>query len=109
MRVLLGAVLALSSISALAGDALSGTLSVVHFMANGVVLASTDGARSNVPSCAAAQPSRFAIDATTAAGKIQLSGLLAAYAAGKPVRIVGNGTCSAYGDSETINYFYTVD
>lgn len=108
MRLLVAAVLALSSVNASAGDALAGTLSLVHFMPDGVVVAYTDGVRSNVPDCAQAQPSRFEIDAKTQAGKIQLSGLLTAYAAGKPVRIVGTGTCLAYG-SETISYFYTAD
>lgn len=92
-----------------AGSASSGTLSTVHFMSNGVVIASTSGTRSDVPPCAVNQSSRFSIDGTSAGGKVQVSGLLAAYASGKQVNIIGTGNCSVYGDTETISYFYTIN
>jgi len=92
-----------------AGSATSGILKLVHFMSDGIVIAYTSGTRSDIPTCAINQPSRFAIDATTSGGKVLLSGLLSAYASGKNVAIFGTGNCLAYGDSETINYFYTVD
>lgn len=99
----------LLAMTAHGGSALPDTLYGLHFMSTGVVLVSTDGQRSSLPSCASTQPTRFALDATTAAGKVQLAGLLTAYAAGKPVGIIGTGVCSAYGDSETISYFHLVD
>ena len=95
--------------TACAGDALSGMLSVPHFMSTGLVLVSTDGQRLGTPNCALGSPSRFVIDGTSAAGKVQFAGLLSAHSAGKPVRIVGTGTCSLYSDSGTISYFYIVD
>lgn len=92
-----------------AGSATSGTLSTVHFMSGGNVILYTSGSRSDVPSCASTQPNRFAVNGTTEGGKVQLSGLLTAYAAGKSVVIYGTGTCSVQGDTETISYFYTND
>jgi hypothetical protein len=90
-----------------AGD---GTLSLVHFMGNGVVIVYTNGSRSaGVPACASNQTSRFALDGTTPGGKVQVAGLLAAYAAGKTVDIIGTWDCAAYGDTESISYFHTVD
>ena len=89
-----------------AGSAGSGVLYNFHFMNNGVVIVYTTGTRTGVPSCATNQPLRFAVDATTAGGKVQLSGLLSAHAAQKPVVITGRGQCDAYGDTETISYVY---
>jgi hypothetical protein len=85
-----------------------GTLTNPHFMQNGVVLVYTSGNRPSIPACGAGQPTRFALDGSTAQGKTQVAGLLAAYAAGKQVVIVGTDTCSVYSDSETISYFYIV-
>lgn len=110
MKKALVTLLALSATAtAYGGDALMGTLSQPHFMANGVVLVSSDGQRLGTPTCAQGSPTRFAIDASTAAGKVQLAGLLSAHATGKPVRIIGTGACSIYSDSETISYFYIGD
>ena len=99
--VIAGMLLPLLPVAALAGDAQPGTLSNVIFFSSGVVLFYTDGARSAVPSCALTQQTRFALDATTPGGKVQLAGLPEAYALGKPVRIVGTEGCTTYPDSET--------
>ena len=90
-----------------AGSAASGILSFLHFMPSGIVIAYTSGARSDVPSCASSQPGRFALDSTTPAGKVQLAGLLSAYAATKQVVIVGTGACAAWPDTESVSYFHT--
>jgi hypothetical protein len=95
--------------SASASIAWEGTLTLPHFLSNGVVLVHSAGSRTNIPSCAASQPSRFAFDSTTPSGKAQLAGLLTAFAAERPVVIVGTDDCSVYGDSETISYFYIED
>jgi hypothetical protein len=104
MKALLLATMALYASASIAGSADLGTLNTVHFMSNGVVIAYTTGARSDVPACAVSQ-SRFSLDATSAAGRAQLAGLLTAYAAGKQVAIVGTGSCAPSGE-ETIAYFY---
>ena len=93
-----------------ASSANNGVLSLMHFMSNGVVLVYTSGTRStDLPACASSEPTRFAVDGTTAGGKVQVAGLLAAYATGKTVAIFGTGDCGVYGDTESISYFHTVD
>jgi len=52
---------------------------------------------------------RYAVNATTPAGKAQLSGLLLAYSTGKTVAIWGTGACTAWNDTETIDFFATND
>lgn len=108
-RGALAGVLIASGVVAHAGTASVGTISAVHFMTSGVVLFSPSGSRSGLPACAATQPSRFALNAIGAAGQTQLASVLAAYAAGKCVYVHGTGVCDVYGDSETLNFFYTVD
>ena len=107
MKKFLMTIAALYSSISIAGSASQGTLNTVHFMGNGVVLALTTGTRTGVPACANTQPTRFALDASTPAGKAQLAGLLTAYSSGKQVVIIGTGTCSSWGDTESIDYFYT--
>lgn len=97
-----------SAVNSHAGTADNGTLYQVHFMNNGVVIAYITGTRTGAPTCATIT-NRFAVDATTPAGKVLLAGLLASHATKTPVRIVGTGTCTAWGDTETINYMNTWD
>lgn len=108
-RAIFSVLALLLAMTAHGGSALPGTLHGLHFMSTGVVLVSTDGQRSGIPSCASTQPTRFALDATTAAGKVQLAGLLTAYAAGKPVGIIGTGVCSAYGGFRDDQLLHVVD
>jgi len=95
--------------SAHAGTAGPVKLKNLYFMSNGVVIAYVEGPRSNAPSCAAVESMRFAVNATTPAGKAQLSGLLTAYSTGKAVSIWGTGACTAWNDTESIDFFATID
>ena len=91
-------------------SASSGPISEWYFMSNGVVLVYSSGVRTGTqPSCVTSPSNRFAFDATTPAGKAQLAGILAAYASGKIVEIVGAGNCSAYSDSESLSFFHVTD
>lgn len=112
MRTVLLGILALTVVvvapQSVASVAWQGTLSDVHFMANGVVLVYTSGARQDIPACGAGKPTRFALDSTTSGGKTQAAGLMMAYASGKQAIIVGTGSCSVWPDSEAIDYFYVV-
>lgn len=82
----------------------------LHFMENGVVIFYHSGpVRTGAPACGGNQASRFAINAATDAGKAQLAGLMTAYAAGRSVRVFGANHCNAYGDTESVSYFHTVD
>jgi hypothetical protein len=91
-----------------AGNSLAGTAHAVHYMGNGAVLFSHSGTRSGVPACATIS-TRFAINGATAAGKVQVAGLLSAVARGKTLNIIGNGDCSVWSDSETVHYIVEVD
>jgi hypothetical protein len=104
---LLASTLLLAAAVAHSSTAYQGSLQDMHFMVNGAVLVTTTGSRTDAPSCSTI-PGRFALDSTTAAGRSQLAGLLAAEAQDRQVVIVGTGTCGVYGDSETISYFYIV-
>jgi len=78
-------------------------------MSNGAVIFSSTGARTGTPGCASSQPTRWAIPASTPQGKVQLAGLLSAYHANKPVIVLGTGDCSVWSDTESVNYFHTVE
>lgn len=93
------------SSNTIAGHADNGNIYNLHFMSNGVVVFYSTGNRVNPPACAT-QANRFAINATTEGGKVQLSGLMTAQAQGKSITVIGNDSCSAYSDSETVGYFY---
>lgn len=68
----------------------------------GVLLVSTTTAATGQPACVTTAGGRFAVDGTTEAGKVMVASILAAYAQGKQVTIVGTGDCGVYGNSETI-------
>jgi hypothetical protein len=53
------------------------------------------------PSCAT-QPMKFVINASTDAGRAQISTVLAAQSAGRLISILGTGTCDVWGDTETV-------
>jgi hypothetical protein len=108
MNKLIVALFAATSLSAYAGTAGPVKLKNLHFMPNGTVIAYIDGPRSSAPTCAT-ESSRFAVPATSAGGKVQLAGLLMAYTTGRPVTIYGTGTCAAWGDTESIDFFLTLD
>lgn len=98
--------LACCSTGSVAGTAAAGSLVMPHVLENGTVIVYTSGSRTNTPSCALTYPDRFAFDSTTAAGKSQWAGILAAFLAGKTVFIGGTGNCAVSGGSETLSYFY---
>lgn len=91
-----------------AGMADTGTVSLLYGFSSNVFLFTTSGTRSSAPGCAGAAQ-RFAIDTSTAAGKSQMSIVLLAYSLGKPIKVYGNGYCSVYSDSETVDYLHTAD
>lgn len=86
----------------------NGRLSQVHVMRGGVVLFTSDGSRSQTPTCHT-MPNRWAFDATTPAGQAMLSVILTAYSSGKRVDVHGTGLCSAWLDTETVEFINTID
>lgn len=80
------------------------------FAASGFVqvrfpVASVTGAAACVPAGNVGNEYTFVFDATTAAGKAMLAGLLDAHSTGIPVWVFGTGTCS--GGFETVDNFST--
>jgi hypothetical protein len=63
----------------------------------------TNGNRSAVPSCSTI-PKRWVFDAATPKGQAMLSALMTFYSMGRPVAVVGTGTCPDWGDTETVRY-----
>ena len=57
-------------------------------------------AHPGAPACAAT--GRWAVDVSTPQGQSLWSAVLLAYSQNKPVTIGGTGTCSVWGDSETV-------
>ena len=71
---------------------------------SGRMFFTTDGQRSNLPSCATAS-NRWVIDTTTPAGQAVVAGMLTAYAQHRTLTLVGTGDCSEWGDTETVVFF----
>ncbi|MEM7763888.1 MAG: hypothetical protein AAF290_07375 [Pseudomonadota bacterium] len=65
------------------------------------------GTPTNRPSCATTQRYWLVRDENSAAGKSQIALLMAAYASGEPIRIVGTGQCTRWADGEDINVIMT--
>ncbi len=108
MKYLLAVIALWITSDSYSGTAALGKISKIHFMGNGVIIFNTSGHRVGAPSCAT-HVGRFAIDGKTDGGKVQASGILAMYMAGKEIRINGTGSCSAWSDTETVSYFRTDD
>jgi hypothetical protein len=85
-----------------ASDASSGTITQPQATQNGAVIFMHSGTRTAPPSCGAGYATRWAVDASTVQGQAQLSVLLTAYALRKSITIHGAGTCSIWGDTETV-------
>lgn len=59
------------------------------------------GQKMNNPACSTVPGTRWVIDNSWPAAKIQISTLLTAAVSGKRVTIYGSGNCEVWGDSET--------
>jgi hypothetical protein len=91
-----------------AGSASPGIIINPYFTPTGTVLVTTDASQSAAPACATV-PNRWAIDATTPAGKLQATAVLTAYAMGKRIAIWGTGTCSVWGDTEGVSLLQVIN
>jgi hypothetical protein len=89
------------------------TLSFITYQKDGTALVYvlTSQLTGTKPSCAtfgsSGNYSRFAIDTSTAGGKSQLAGAIAAHTSGEQVWLSGTGTCDIVGDTESIQQFHT--
>ena len=97
---------ALLSAPAIASSSGIGNITDVWGTSNGAVLFNMTGTRTAVPTCGANNPQRFAIDASTVAGQAAVAVLLSAQARGKAIEVSGMGTCTIWGDTETVSFFW---
>jgi hypothetical protein len=102
---LLCGLMAVVAVPAHASDDSYGYASTPLGMTGGAVLFNSDGSRGTVPSCQGpGLGARWAINASTLVGQSQLSVFMTAYSLHKRVFIHGTGTCSIWGDTETVDY-----
>jgi glycerol uptake facilitator-like aquaporin len=95
--------LGLSSVAYAAGDE-TGKIEVgfMFYGADGNVFFNLTGTHTN-PACSIAE--RWAFNTTTAIGKNMYATFLAAYMAGKEIRVIGDGTCT-HGNTETVSNLF---
>jgi hypothetical protein len=94
------------AVPANASEADWGYVSYPYGTSNGAVMFNTSGSRGTPPSCQGpGLGPRFAINASTLVGQSQLSVLMTAYSLHKRISIHGTGTCSIWGDTETVDFF----
>jgi hypothetical protein len=103
------AAVGLGANSAWAGGVVNATITKVEVENNGEFFFYLSSNIANGPSCGQVTPNAFAVDGTTAQGRVQVSVILAAYALGKTVNMGGTGTCSVHPSFETLSDFYTSD
>ena len=107
-NIVAASTLSIMATPAIATEASYGNVYGFQFLANGIVLFQTSGSRGTPPSCSnPGYPRRWAFDATTDGGRIQISAILSAYALQKPIKVVGTGACSVVSDAETMSMINT--
>jgi hypothetical protein len=94
-----------SATPAYASNASSGTIQDIWVMWNGTVLFNHSGSRTALPGCQSSSvPKRWAIN-----GESRIAALLTAYSLGKQIFITGSGSCSDWGDTESVTWFAVSD
>lgn len=86
-----------------AGSA-SGAVTQTLLGTAGILIFKVGTGATGQPSCSTGGEWALLLD--TAAGKGTYALLLTAVAQGLTVNVVGNGTCSVWGDRETVSYIY---
>nr|WP_295238482.1 hypothetical protein [uncultured Brevundimonas sp.] len=66
-----------------------------------------DGPRTNRPSCATED--RWVINVATSAGQAMYAAVLTAVASGRKITVHGTGTCSFWGDTESVQFVQIFD
>ena len=104
-QFLICAFLALLAVPSFAAGTSVGDPTQLHFMPDGIVLFNA-GEVTGAPACS--QAPRWAIDAKTETGKVQVAVLLSIYPVwGGPIRVFGSGTCDPNWATEYVGYFHT--
>ena len=94
--------------AAAAGGAGAGYISQIYSVpASGVVLFVDSTNHTSPPTCeASSSPNRYALDVSTSAGQAALTVLMTAYAHHNQIVVSGTGSCSVWGDAETVQWLY---
>jgi hypothetical protein len=99
---------AIASVPVAASEA-QGRVTRVYVMNDGQAMFHLDAPlRTGLPACAVNLPTRWAFNANTPAGQAKLSLVLTAYASGKELYVVGQNSCPDWGDTESVNFMYTI-
>ena len=114
LKTILAAVAAMAvATSANASSSTIGYVQSVFGTYNGAVLfyivdaSGNPITRTGVPSCGATLNSRWALDASTVAGQASAAVLLSAWSSRTRITVVGEGTCTIWSDTETVQFFLT--
>ncbi len=104
--LLVGALTASLSTSPLAwsGEASGHVESLIVRSSDGLIYVWLNGTAVSRPACAASTDYWMIKDENSETGKKTYAALLAAQISGRPIRIVGSGTCTRWSDGEDISY-----
>jgi hypothetical protein len=104
ISIALAATLALCSAAAQAAEG-TGHVTGMTPVNNGAVIIYTEVYSGPTPPAACSTFHRWALDATTPGGRMMAADVTAAYLAGKPIHVLGNGQCAPiYGDTEGVSW-----
>jgi len=87
----------------LASNSSPGNIVGITSERTGALLFNQTGSRTSRPSCSTVD--RWAIDTSTLAGQSMAGVLLTAFSQNKTIFVYGTGNCSAWADTETVEYF----
>ena len=107
ISILLAGLCLPTTASADASGASMGYVIGVQPVAPGGLFFRQTGSRSTKPSCATID--RWVINVSTPDGQTMAATLLMAYSLHKRISITGTGTCTTWGDTETVLYFNVED
>ena len=97
----------LMSISAQASEASLGKPYALLVHEQGAAFFHHDGSRTARPTCATQD--RWVINLSTQTGQAMYAAVLTAIASGRKIMVHGAGTCSVWGDTESITYVQVFD
>lgn len=101
------ALLLVSPGSAEASEAGIGKPSALLVHEQGAAFFHHDGPRTARPACASED--RWVINLSTQAGQAMYAAVLTAIASGRKIAVHGAGTCSVWGDTESVTYIQVFD
>jgi hypothetical protein len=102
-KLLLGAILCLSTYSVVAGEQIGKVVEIKVRASDGVHLFFVSGTSQRGALCSAMDGRWVIQDENSVVGEAQFKMLLTAYTTGKTVKVVGSGTCARWEDAEDVD------